>query len=80
MDWPSKSPDLNPIENLWSIISRKVCAIGRQLRQFDSVQDLTVSLMDDWETISNEIFTSLVDSMPRRRIRVIEIKGNKTHY
>ena len=34
LDWQSRSPDLKPIENLWSIISRKVYANGRQ---FDSV-------------------------------------------
>ncbi len=24
LDWPANSPDLNPIENLWSIVKRKM--------------------------------------------------------
>ena len=76
LNWQS-SPDLKHIEKLWSIISRRVYANGRQ---FDSVQALTESLINEWETISNEILMSQVDFMPRRCIDVIESKGNKTHY
>ena len=25
LDWPGNSPDLNPIENLWNVMKRKVC-------------------------------------------------------
>ena len=49
-------------------------------RQFDSVQALTLSLMDEWDTIPNEILTSLADSVPDRCIEVIKSKGDKTHY
>ena len=36
-DWPPYSPDLNPIENLWGWLVRKVYANGRQ---FDSVDEI----------------------------------------
>ena len=28
MDWPACSPDLNPIENLWSTVKRNIYAGG----------------------------------------------------
>ena len=36
MDWPSLSSDLNPIERLWSVLSQKVYANGRQFKHEDS--------------------------------------------
>lgn len=41
MDWPARSPDLNPIENLWAIMARNVYRNGRQ---YDSVVSLTAAL------------------------------------
>ena len=37
LPWPALSPDLNPIEKLWGILTRKVYAGGRQ---FSTVDDL----------------------------------------
>lgn len=37
MEWPARSPDLNPIENLWGIIARTVYTNGKQ---YSTVQEL----------------------------------------
>jgi transposase len=33
IDWPSHSLDLNPIENIWGILTRRVYANGRQFKK-----------------------------------------------
>ena len=77
LDWPSKSPDLSPIENLWSIVSRQVYANGTQ---FEGVSELKDELTATWNSIPNAALVSLVRSMSRRCIEVVEKKGNQTHY
>ncbi|POM72289.1 Putative retroelement [Phytophthora palmivora] len=77
LDWPSKSPDLNPIENLWSIMSRRVYSNGKQ---FESVLQLKTALYEAWGAIPIVLLVSLIESMPRRCIEVVDRKGNRTHY
>ena len=42
MEWPARSPDLNPIENLWGILAKEVYQDGRQ---FDRVSELRDCVM-----------------------------------
>ena len=51
MDWPPQSSDLNPIENLWSIIKRKVYKNGHQ---FSSKKDLREMIKEVSSQISPE--------------------------
>jgi hypothetical protein len=75
LPWPARSPDLNPIENLWSIMSRYVYANGRQ---FSSVSELTAALYEAWDAIDMSVLLALIESMPRRCKECI--KKHKTHY
>ncbi|POM64302.1 transposable element tc3 Transposase [Phytophthora palmivora] len=80
LEWTPRSPDLNPIENLWSILTRRVYQNGRQ---FNSVAEHSVAIVAieaAWEGIESKILRALIDSMPRRCQEVIEKNGNKTHY
>lgn len=77
LDWPPCSPDLNPIENLWGILARKVYQNGRQ---FSNVSALKVEIHNCWREISVELLKKLVDSMPDRIFSVIENRGGSTKF
>ncbi|ETV75814.1 hypothetical protein H257_10180 [Aphanomyces astaci] len=48
LSWPSLSPDLNPIENVWGYLVRKVYANGRQ---FSTVTELKSEILRPWDAI-----------------------------
>lgn len=77
LDWPPYSPDLNPIENVWGLLARKVYANGKQ---FDNVRDLKTAVLRAWSEIDQSYLKNLVDSMPKRIGDVIFAHGGHTKY
>ncbi len=75
LDWPPYSPDLNPIEHLWSEIERKI-----RNYYIKNKEDLKKAITDVWSNIEPEITRKLVESMPRRLEEVIKSKGGPTSY
>jgi len=77
MSWPPLSPDLNPIENAWGLLARKVYDNGRQ---FTTIQDLKSAITRAWDEIDQNQLNALVDSMPTRIFELIRLNGSKTKY
>ena len=77
LQWPSCSPDLNPIENLWGIITKQVYNGGRQ---FKTVLELKKCIKESWEKIPREILENLIKSMPQRIYQLILNKGRQINY
>lgn len=77
LNWPSRSPDLNPTENLWGHLVRQVYANNRQ---YNSVYDLELSIMDEWEKIPKSLLENLINSMKNRVFEVIQKNGGSTSF
>jgi len=77
LEWPSNSPDLNPIENVWGFLTRAVYANGRQ---FKTKNELKIEVMKQWSLISTESLSIMVDSMSTRMIEVITKNGQTINY
>ena len=75
MEWPSQSPDLNPIENLWSILDDTL-----KDRRPANEEELFEVLSEGWKSIETDLLHILAHSMTRRCQAVIDAKGFATKY
>ncbi len=75
LEWPSQSPDLNPIENLWREL--KVRVAKRQLRKLN---DLERICKEDWDKIPPEMCANLVANYKKCLTSVIDNLGFATKY
>jgi transposase len=75
IDFPPYSPDLNPIENLWADLARRV-----EKFQCDSMEELQDIVAQEWKETPKDYLRSLARSMPERCQAVIAVRGNHTKF
>ena len=73
--WPSFSPDLNPIENLWDELERRV-----KKHQPKNLKELELQLTQEWNNIELLVLEKLVDSIPSRLYEYVKMKGYPNKY
>ncbi|KAK3557302.1 hypothetical protein QTP70_026615 [Hemibagrus guttatus] len=75
LEWPSQSPDLNPIEMLWHDLKKVVHA-----RKPSNVAELQQFCKDEWAKIPPQRCNRLIASYRKRLIAVVAAKGGPTSY
>lgn len=75
MEWPSQSPDLNIIEQLWEELQRRLAG-----KRATNIVEKFTQLEEEWKKIPQSTIDALIDSMPRRCQAVIDAKGFATKY
>ncbi|KAG0890664.1 hypothetical protein G6F66_012490 [Rhizopus arrhizus] len=73
MKWPPQPPDLNPIENMWQLLKRRL------FRNYDcppcGIHELWDRIGHTWYQITAEECQKFIKSMPERCRAVIEVDG-----
>ncbi len=75
LEWPSQSPDLNPIEHLWRDLKMSV-----HQRLPSNLTELERICKEEWQRIPKSRCEKLVASFPKRLMAVLNQKGASTKY
>ena len=75
LDFPPRSPDLNPIENVWPRVHKLTDKLHPTTD--DALADAFIAC---WPEVSLDIFTDFAQSMPARIAAVIKANGDATKY
>ena len=77
MDWPARSPDLNPPERLWDRQKRQ---IRRHQPAPESLSDMEEASLAEWDSITDNFIRHLIESILRSLEAVIKARGGPTKY
>ena len=60
LPWQARSPDLNPIENIWEWLSNEIYI---EENQYNTVTDLKNGILRAWGKLNEDYLAKLISSM-----------------
>ena len=77
LDWPARSPDLNPIEHAWDMLQT---AISSRQVQPATIRELREALIEEWAQLPLHKLRRLIGGVRRRFQAVSNAHGHHTCY
>lgn len=77
MDWPARSPDLNPIEHVWDELKRRIRA---RHPTPETLHQLKTAIEEEWAGIPQDFHHKLIRSMKNRMRACRLARGGNTRY
>ncbi|KAL0841209.1 hypothetical protein ABMA28_014946 [Loxostege sticticalis] len=77
LQWPARSPDLNPIEHVWDMLKRRIKSSPNPPQTINELRNAATTA---WENISQIDVKNIIQSMPDRMQAVIRARGENTRY
>lgn len=75
ISWPSQSPDLNPMKNVWSVLKVNISNYKPS-----STKDLIRIIQKEWKKLDKVYAQNLIISMKNRISLVLSNKGDNNIY
>ena len=76
VDWPGNSPDLNPVEHIWSRLQSSVLKNPRPRNR----EQLVARVEQEGDSINQEELKKIVESFRARIFECLQNNGHHSHY